>query len=101
MKKFKKAKIVVMLAAVVLTLTLWGIRTYASCLDVRDYGHHTYSARVYILSETTVLSYSVEVSYGVYKFYTIYQDRLLECVCGEATMQCQYRAGDFYEVIPY
>lgn len=101
MKKFKKAKIVVMLAAVVLTLTLWGIRTYAGCLDVRDYGHHTYSARVYVQRETTVLSYTVEVSYGVYYFYTVWQDRLLECVCGKQIMLYQCRAGDFYELIPY
>ena len=101
MKKFKKVKIAVVLAAVLLTLSFWGIRTYAGCLDIRDYGHHTYSARVYILSETTDLSYSVNVSYGVYNFYTVWQERLLECVCGAQTIEHQYRAADYMELIPY
>ncbi len=99
MKIFKKAKIVVMLAAVVLTLTLWGIRTYAGCLDVRDYGHHMYSARVYILSETTCVQDEIDCGDYIYKIYVVWQDRLLECVCGAQARENHYRADQYHEII--
>ena len=99
MKKLKKAKIVVLLAAVVLTLTLWGIRTYAGCLDVRDYGHHTYSAGVHVIHSTTCLLYSVDCGDYIYNFYVTFQDRYLECVCGAQIYQSQYRADEYYEMV--
>ena len=77
---------------------LYGKSAYALCLDVRDYGYHTYSARVSILREWRIETNRVDGYIGnspvTYHFYAIYQDRLLECICGKQLRENQFRAGD-------
>ncbi len=87
------------LTASVLVFSLFGNSAYAGCLDVRDYGYHTYSARVIVLREYRILTNTVDVyENGVpvtYYFYAIYQDQIIQCVCGASKTKKQVRVGDY------